>query len=414
MTFAPVLAVVFVLWPVMGLLGAQGYGPLLALAGLAALAVARPKMPPANYALMAFAFVAWAALTETWSPASAGLVTGNLLEGNFAIPAASLRVALTALFGAVTVAAALRISQGSAQRASRVMLGAFAVQGLVVAISAYLGGLVLPLIYGDGEMAQSSGVQNIARNANAFVLVLPILAAYLGVRPGLAWKGVAGGLILVSLVVFARIDTQAAMIAIFMMLGAFALVWASPRNGYRWLVSAFAAYIAAAPLLIGAGLNLLRQSGVVLPASFQSRAWSWEIVIGKVADAPLTGQGMMASKTWRETYSDHPDWLARLPDYWASYPVVPGHPHNMPLQVWAETGLVGAVLAGLTLVLVAFHLPRPDTLRPDVRYAIAGLVGVVASLVSVAYNCWNDAFWASVILAVCGIILLSRRDRASL
>ena len=86
----------------------------------------------------------------------------------------------------------------------------------------------------------------------------------------------------------------------------------------------------------------------------------------------------------------------------------------MALQIWAETGVVGAVLAGLTLVLIAFRLPMPKTLRPDVRYAIAGLVGVVASLFSFSYSVWNDSFWASVVLAACAIILLSRRNRASL
>ena len=37
MSYAPILAAAFVLWPVMGVLGAQGYGPLLALAALPAL-----------------------------------------------------------------------------------------------------------------------------------------------------------------------------------------------------------------------------------------------------------------------------------------------------------------------------------------------------------------------------------------
>ena len=110
MSYAPILAAAFVLWPVMGLLGAQGYGPLLALAALPVLAIARPKTPPAIYALMALVFVGWAALSDMWSPASRGFISGNLLEGNFAIRAAGVRIVLTAVFGMLAIAGALQIN----------------------------------------------------------------------------------------------------------------------------------------------------------------------------------------------------------------------------------------------------------------------------------------------------------------
>jgi O-antigen ligase len=414
MSYAPVLAAAFVFWPVMGLLGAQGYGPLLAVAALPAFVLARPKMPPASYALMALGLVAWAAVTETWSPASRGLVSGNLLEGNFAIRASSVRIVLTALFGMVAVAGALRIDKGDAQLSSRVMLGAFAVQGLLVAASSFAGGPVVAMIYGSDPMEQAKGFQNIGRNANAFMLALPILAAYLAVRPAWRWKAVAGAMIAVSVLVVLREDAQSAVVGVLFMLLAWGVVWLAPRMGFRWLICLMAGYVAAAPVLMGAAINLLRSAGVLLPASFQSRMWSWEFVIGKAVEKPLFGHGIAASKTWRDTYADHPRWLAQLPEFWAAYPVVPGHPHNMALQIWAETGLVGAVLAGMTLVMIAFRLPMPQSLRPDVRYAIAGLVGVVASLFSFSYNVWNDSFWASVVLAVCAIILLSKRARASI
>ena len=42
MNFGPALAVAFVLWPVMAVLGGQGFAPLLGLTSLVALALARP------------------------------------------------------------------------------------------------------------------------------------------------------------------------------------------------------------------------------------------------------------------------------------------------------------------------------------------------------------------------------------
>ena len=67
-----------------------------------------------------------------------------------------------------------------------------------------------------------------------------------------------------------------------------------------------------------------------------------------------------------------------------------------------------------SLVALGFSLPRPNEMRSDVRYAIAGMAGVAASLFSFAYSAWNEAFWASLVLAAIGIILLSKRERASL
>ena len=414
MSYAPILAAAFVLWPLMGFLGGQGYAPLLGLAALPALALARPKGPPAIYAILAGLFVAWAAVSEIWSPASSGFVSGSLTDGTFAVKAASLRIVLAAMFGMLAAAGAMQIAKGSAQVSARVMLGAFAAQGLILAVTTLFAGPLIAAIYGDDPQKVNEGVQNLGRNANAFALVLPVLIAYLAARPAYIWKLVVVLLLVVSLLIFTRVDTQSAMIGIVLMIAAMGVVQVLPRLGFRVLFSALAAYIASAPLVIGTGIRLLEAYGLHLPGSFQSRAWSWQVVIGKIAERPLTGHGIAASKTWRETYADHPDWLARLPDFWAAYPVVPGHPHNMALQIWAETGLIGAVLAGFALVTLGFRLPRPDALREDIRYAIAGLTGVATSLFSFAYSVWNEAFWSSLILAAVAIILLSKRERASL
>ena len=126
------------------------------------------------------------------------------------------------------------------------------------------------------------------------------------------------------------------------------------------------------------------------------------------------GHGIEASKSWRDTYASYPEWMAQLPDFWAYYPVVPGHPHNMALQIWAETGLIGAGLAALTILLIGWRLPSGDRLRVDIRYAIGGMLASATCLFSFSYSVWNEAFWATLALAVAGLILLSRRQRGSL
>lgn len=83
----------------------------------------------------------------------------------------------------------------------------------------------------------------------------------------------------------------------------------------------------------------------------------------------------------------------------------------MALQIWAETGMIGAVLAALAAVALGFHLPRPEALRPEIRYAAAGLTGAAAVIFSFAYSLWNEGFWASLALAAAAIILWHRTLR---
>ena len=108
MNFGPALAVAFVLWPVMAVLGGQGFAPLLGLTSLAALALARPRLPPAAFALVGFAFTVWVVASEFWAPGELALTSGNLLEGTFAVESGSLATASLALSSCLVVAAALQ------------------------------------------------------------------------------------------------------------------------------------------------------------------------------------------------------------------------------------------------------------------------------------------------------------------
>ncbi|KAA0125790.1 O-antigen ligase domain-containing protein [Methylobacterium sp. P1-11] len=68
-----------------------------------------------------------------------------------------------------------------------------------------------------------------------------------------------------------------------------------------------------------------------------------------------------------------------------------GHPHNSFLQVWAELGLPGAILAALTLMLVLARiarLPQPDSA------AALGLVACAAAIAFVEHNGWA-AWWTA-------------------
>lgn len=68
-----------------------------------------------------------------------------------------------------------------------------------------------------------------------------------------------------------------------------------------------------------------------------------------------------------------------------------GHPHNVFLQVWAELGMPGAILASLVLMLTLARIggsPGPD------RAVALGLVACAASIAFVEHNGWA-AWWTA-------------------
>jgi O-antigen ligase len=411
MAYGPVFAGLLLLWPLLAVLGTLGFAPLLGLTGIAALLLARPKMPPPLYALFAIAFIGWAAISEIWSPATNQLVSGSLIEGNFAIGARSIVVVLTATFAMLTIAGAMRSQLGPQTR--KWVYGVLILQGALVFISALVARPALALIYGDDPNHAVNGVQNIGRNMNTFAVVLPILAAASGARRDRLGLLAASGLVLMTLFAALMMDNHSAVFAVCGMLGAFLLIRVLPKTGFRWLFGLIAGYIAAAPLVVSLFIRLVTGLDGVLPPSFRSRLWSWEVVMNRIGEAPYTGHGLMATKTWRETYAEYPAWAQQLPDFWLDYPVVPGHPHNMPLQIWAETGFVGATLAAFAITVIGFRLPRPAELTPQIRFAIAGMAGAAFSIFNFSYSVWNEAFWSGLALAVAMLILLHRTSKSS-
>lgn len=410
MNYGPFLAAAFVLWPVMAVLGGQGFAPLLGLTGLIALFVARPKLPPAIFAVTGFVFIAWAALSELWTPDVSALVSGSLREGSFSVQARSVSAGLITLMAALTIAASLRAAPSPSS--FKLIASMLALQGALVLASSILAGPVLAVVYGEDTQRLNEGFQNIARAANVLALGLPLLLSLFVGQGKLAGAALAGVLVPGLAATHLAAGNHSALFGIFGMGAAMALVAILPRTGFRWLFGMLGAYIAAAPVLMAGLIRALDPLAASLPPSFRSRLWSWETVIERLSEAPFTGHGLNATRQWKATFETRPDWLAQLPAHWKDYPIVPGHPHNMALQIWAETGLTGAWLVAVSLVALSLHLPRPQDLRAEIRFAAAGLAGAATVIFSFAYSLWNEGFWAALALMAAAIILWHRTLKA--
>jgi len=415
-SYPAILAGLFVLWPVVAYMGGQGFTALVGLAALPVLYFARPKSVP-PYALAFIAFILWAMLSTLWSPEGDGLFSGSLSEGSFAISADALRVALSALAMGAAIFAVQSVDT-EAPRSHRIlhMVPAIQLAGVIVTVLAmdHILNLLAPFSDPETEMPQ-----NLMRNVNALMLILPLFLAWLWQRQETASR--AGAVLLTLIAGWAAHMTgsEAAVIALIGMSGAILVVWRFQKTGLSALFAFMAGYILLAPLIMTHIKALMRMTGGDFALSSWSRAHAWQAVGDRIQEAPLAGHGLEASKRWNETFATKPAALEEIvrdtnPDWvWQAYQIIPGHPHNMPLQIWAETGLIGAILAAGTCLLISLRLYQVSHIPPITRYAGAGLFGACLVFFSFSYSMWNDAFWSSVALATAAVLLFGRQTARS-
>ena len=415
-SYAPYFAGWFLTWPIIGYMGAQGHTGLVGFLAIPVLLLVRPKsIPP--YVIAFAAFIGWVVAVSFWSSDGKSFVSGSFGQGSFTMDMVGARVSLTALACAAVLLAARFVRSGTGGRSLAVIRTVGFVQMVGVLVTAIWMQPIIDLIISHGQSDQNSMTQNLLRNANSFLLLLPFLLVWSwtkaqgGLRKGLV---LAGGLAVFA--AFALTGTQTAMFGTGFMLLAMGLIHRFPISGFRVLTGGLAAYVVTAPVILSNSLAQLRTWGVPLPGSFMSRSYSWDLVGQKVAEKPLFGHGLEASHNWVDTYADHPDWLAHVvaagadEAAWSVYRVTPTHPHNMALQIWAETGAIGALLFAFALIGFGWRLRPPCEWSTVTRYSAAGLFGVVTAIFSFSYSMWNEAFWASVSVAAAIILLQARRD----
>ena len=312
----------------------------------------------------ALAFLAWSLLSLAWSP----------------FPAASLRVGAEFLptLAAAYILACLAPGRISAF-APRLGAVAIASAGLLIAVDLALD---LALERALGHRA-AAFVHN--RPALTLDLVAGPVALVLWRRRALG--SAAGALVFAALGVLRSIS-GAAQLGLLAGAAMFAAGRLLPRR----------AGIGLAGLGLGLAVALAPVEGDLLARTMPEAAHERlvqsssraRVAIARsfgaaVAADPWRGAGFGTSARFAETPVAH-----ALPDEMRVLLGV-GHPHNSFLQVWAELGLPGAVLAALTLMLMLARIARMD--QPD-RATALGLVACATAIAFVEHNGWA-AWWTA-------------------
>jgi O-antigen ligase len=386
---AAVLSFIWALWPLLLLAGGLALAPLNGVGALLTLPGSVRRIRPGAYFIVLFAFFAYATASSIWSPFDAGIIDIDLAKGDFNLRAPTLRVGLQIVAIGALIAAALGLSRASRQLVVTLSTAALFLQFVMVLILAADSDWVLdffaPYMADRGE-----GVQNIGRNALLMALAAPFLVLSLeDVKP--RWAALLAGALILLGEAWAlwRLDTMAGLLAMACAGLSIGVLRLFPRYGFRILSMLVALVLMGAPLVFG--IISQNADATLATNSLEWRQAIWRRVSEIIADHPVFGAGLGVLRAERATIDS---------GMFAGQILVPNHAHNMTLQLWAETGVIGASLLTLSLMLAAWRLPPPGAFGPSGR-RIAGLVGGVIAISMVSFDLWNEWWWAATgLLAV--------------
>lgn len=241
--------------------------------------------------------------------------------------------------------------------------------------------------------------------ASAMALLLPLLAVLPGAAPWLRAL-----LLAAAAAVLAVLPGEAAKLAVLAAALAGGAVWLAPRLAPRLLGGGLAALILLMPVLLGPVLARGVPAGG-LPPSAAHRLLIWDFTIGRIAERPLLGWGMEASRAVPgNTAAPSPEALRRFgldgpaAAIWLpSAQVLPLHPHNGALQLWLELGLPGALLGAALALLLGRAAAR--SARPTVATAMLAAGATTAML---SFGVWQEWWIGAELLAVAAAAALGR------
>lgn len=399
------LYVLWAIWPLASYPGGKLFAPLIALIGLFAI----PHLKTHSFgkvSALAALLLFWVSLSAVWSPAGEGVFSGPFLGDGFALEASYLRIAFT-LIGSflflklVVDAPPARLDHVPYWIYGGLLIHLFAVAGIAFFKDS--------LFASQGHALVLTG-QSMGRNINLVALGAPLLLAGLFSLKdrGIGFLG-AGALVALVIALALRLDGLSAVLALVLGGACFGIMRVANKGGFRILFNTMAGAIFLAPAIVMAMVTAGPSVAAMLPLTARQRILIWQATLERIVEAPIFGHGVNASASWTEKYASRPDFLDQLIVDLAERRIIPNHSHNMAMQLWAETGLVGIILICVICVLIGRSLPEPRQLALGPQIAAAGIFGGALAYFAVSYSVWDESFWASVSIAVSGVVVLHRK-----
>ncbi|MCO6416911.1 O-antigen ligase family protein [Siccirubricoccus sp. KC 17139] len=397
---ADALGVALLVAPLAGVLQSKALAPI-ALCGLLGVVVLHRlrrgawPWPGGAATAAALGLFGWALVTALWAPV-AGLAAFTAVQiGAF--------VAL----GAAAARAVAEEEEGARQRLLRSASIGLALGIAAAGLDYATGHAIRGFVRGLREPPDTL-MFGLKPAASAMGLWLPLLA----VAPLPRWLRVAG--LLAGAAVLAWLPGESAKIAVAVGALAGALAWLAPRRGPRLVGAGLALVLLLTPYVLGPVLARgIPAAG--WPPSAAHRLLIWDFVGTRIAEKPLFGWGMEASRNIPGHRDPAPpEVLARFglttphAATWIHQAErLPLHPHNGALQLRLELGIPGVLLAALLAWWLGVAAAR--SAAPAVATAMLAAGSVTGML---SFGAWQEWWVGAELLALVAASGLGRRTGA--
>jgi O-antigen ligase len=362
--------------PLLGWLFPRDFWIAPTLVGLLCLPAVRLQDEDRPVAIVLFAALIWAAVSTMWSPFHP-TKPGNstILKLAFELP----------LYGSA-VLAARRADPVLNRRALQILAWGCALFGLVfIAEAATRGALYKAVREGYGPMRADLAESKIGHATYLLGVIWPLAAcgAHPRVRPWLALAMLVGtGAAAVAF------GSDAPVLGLVLAPVTALIVWRWPSGGPKLMAGVAAALILGMPLGVLAVRNFFDYAALqnALPKTDSMRLDYWSHAIDWIILRPLRGWGLDASRMFG--------------------PGIRLHPHNIPLQIWMELGVVGAIAAAAFWVVTLGGLARPKS-----SLAMAATAGCAAVylLFGVNFGVWQE-WWLALGAVVAMLAVMNARQ----
>ncbi len=366
----------FALLPAAAAGGGLALAPLLGLAGAAS---ARPKIlradlaRPAPWLITLVLFAAWMAASWFWSP---------------------FEHALQALKFAITLGAGLLFARAAALSPRLTLSAAAAATSVLAMLLAIEAIWDMPL-----NRAANPGIEHtwqLAGNPGRGAAVLTAL-----VWAGAAWLWaerrwpIALAALLGAGVLASQFGQSANLAAFIAGAIAFGLGLLAPRLAIIATGAALAAWMLLAPFATPMLLTLINPD--TQPYSWAARHEIWRYVCARILEQPWIGRGLDASRM--------DEGVIIVQGH--SVSAIPLHPHSASLQIWFETGAVGAILAAASLLAGALALGQALRARPAAAAATAATLAAIGVIANISFGIWQEWWNAAMLIAAAFVTALA-------
>lgn len=364
-----------------------GFAPMVGLTGLLAIPLflgPGRRLPFALWPVAVLALLfAWAAVTRFWSPY---VDTHGFAERT------AFKIALQAATAVSMIAAFSLLPQKPARKAAAVLVGALVSLSLILLIDTLSGVRIyqgLKAMIGE-PIRYEFARRNIAQGCYVLALLFwP--AAYAAGRMGWRVAIFPLGLMVAAIVLGGRFLLADAPFVAFLVGGVawLAVRWLGPLAA-RVLIVCGIALFCLTPLVVQEGVR----SGAIgvlhglVPPSWDARLDIWAFSSGLVAEHPLRGWGLDASRAFGTA--------------------IPLHPHNGAIQIWLELGALGAALAGALIGWIGSVLTATSRINPSLAAAGAGSLTAYLVIGSLSFGVWQEWWLALGGLAAGCFVLVAR------